>query len=231
MKNIFIALVTALTLAAPAPAAAAEHAHGGGEDLTHMHDVPVIPDKRNEYKDKPQYGFRDKNVDLSQKNGYFLDQAGKKVRLADYRGKLVLMDFIYSDCKHGICQYLNKKMNFVAGKHKSRLGKDLVLVSLSFDDKDTPGTLSAFAANWESDPAKWAYLSGPAGDIIETCKEYGVAVRWNEKEGFFEHTVRTVLIGRDGKALKTYRGRDYKMQEVVDDIANLLAGKPVSPPQ
>lgn len=226
---MFIALLAALLAAAPATAA--DHAHGGGENLPHMHEAPVIPNKGNEYVDKLQYRFRDKNADLSKKNGYFLDQAGKKVRLADYRGKLVLMDFIYSDCKHGICQYLNKKMNYVAGKHKDRLGKELVLVSLSFDDKDTPQTLAAFAANWEKDPAKWAYLSGLPGDIIETCKEYGVAVRWNEEEGFFEHTVRTILIGRDGKALKTYRGRDYAMQEVVDDIANLLAGKPVTPPR
>lgn len=222
-----IALLATLLLAGPATAA--EQAHGGGDNLSHMHNAPVIPNKGNEHVDKLQYEFRDKHADLSKKNGYFLDQAGKKVRLADFRGKLVLMDFIYSDCKHGICQYLNKKMNFVAGKHKDRLGKDLVLVSLSFDDKDSPATLAAFAANWEKDPAKWAYLSGLPGDIAETCKEYSVAVLWNEGEGFYEHTVRTVLIGRDGKLVKVYRGRDYKMQEVVDDIANLLAGKPVTP--
>ncbi len=226
---MLILLLAALMLASPA--AAAEHSHGGTEDLRHLHEVPVIPNKQNEFKDRLQYGFRDKNADLSKKNGYFLDQAGNKVRLSGYRGKLVLMDFIYSDCKHGICQYLNKKMNFVAGKHKDRLGKELVLVSLSFDEQDTPTSLAAFAANWEKDPAKWAYLSGLPGDISETCKEYGIAFRWNEQEGFFEHTVRTILIGRDGKVLKTYRGRDYKMQEVVDDITNLLAGKPVSAPQ
>ncbi len=226
---MFVVLAAVLMMATPATAA--EHAHGGGEDLMHLHDTPVIPDKQTEYKDKLQYGFRDKKAELTRKNGYFLDQAGNKVRLSDYRGKLVLMDFIYSDCKHGICQYLNKKMNFVAGKHKDRLGKDLVLVSLSFDDRDTPATLAAFAANWEKDPAKWAYLSGLPGDIVETCREYGIAVRWIEEEGFFEHTVRTVLIGRDGKVVKTYRGRDYKMQEAVDDIANLLAGKPPTPRQ
>ena len=214
-----------------ASATAAEHTHGGSEDPMHLHDAPSIPGMRNEDREKPQYGFRDKKADVARKNGYFLDQAGNKVRLTDYRGKLVLMDFIYSDCKHGICQYLNKKMNFVAGKHKDRLGKELVLVSLSFDDKDTPATLAAFAASWEKDPAKWAYLSGLPGDIVETCREYGIVVRWNEDEGFFEHTVRTVLIGRDGKVVKTYRGRDYKMQEAVDDIANLLAGKPPVPRQ
>lgn len=218
------------TLAMAFPSAAAEHAHGG-EDPMHMHEMPMVPGGQHGHDDKPQYEFRDRNADLSKKNGYFLDQAGNKVRLADYRGKVVLMDFIYSGCKHGICQYLNKKMNYVAGKHKDRLGKDLVLVSLSFDDMDSPKTLSAFAANWEKDPAKWAYLSGLPGDIAETCKEYGVWVRWNEEGGFFQHTVRTVLIGRDGKMVKTYRGRDYMMQEAVDDIASLLAGKPVSTPR
>ena len=230
MKKTLIPLMAGLLMLA-APAAAAERGHGGHESGVHIDDVPAMPDKQNESKNKPQQAFRDKNADTAKKNGYFLDQAGNKVRLADYRGKVVLLDFIYSDCKHGICQYLNKKMNYVANKHKNRLGKDLVLVSLSFDDKDTPKTLAAFAANWESDPAKWAYLSGLPGDIAETCREFGVAFRWNETEGFFEHTVRTILIGRDGKALKTYRGRDYKMQEAVDDIANLLAGKPVSPAQ
>ncbi len=225
---MFVVLVAGLMITVPA---AAEHGHGGGENPMHIHNAPVIPDKRNENTDRLQYGFRDKNADLARKNGYFLDQAGNKVRLSDFRGKLVLMDFIYSDCKHGICQYLNKKMNYVAGKHKDRLGKDLMLVSLSFDDKDSPATLAAFAANWEKDPAKWAYLSGAPGDIVDICREYGIVVRWNEEDGFFEHTVRTVLIGRDGKVVKMYRGRDYMMQEAVDDITNLLAGKPPTPGQ
>ncbi len=208
---------------------AAEGDDAAAPDHMKMHQVEVIPNTQKEYKDKLLAVFRDKKADLTKKNGYFLDQAGNRVRLADLKGKIVLLDFIYSDCKHGICQYLNRKMNFIGSKFKERLGKDLVLVSLSFDDKDTPQTLAAFAANWENDPKKWAYLSGLPGDISAACKDYGIAFRWNEKEGFFEHTVRTILIGRDGTALKAYRGHDYKMQEAVDDIAALLAGKTVAP--
>lgn len=225
MKHIHFALFALALTVSASPARAA----GGHEGHDHapgpFHEAGAIPETKLGVEDKLLHGFRKKDVDQTKKNGFFLDQAGNKVKLSDYRGKVVLMDFIYSGCQHGICQYLNNKMNFVANKYRDRLGKDLVLVSLSFDENDTPQTLAKFAERWGNRPAEWAYLSGLPGDIVEACREFGVSFRWNEKEDFFEHTVRTLLIGRDGKVVKVYRGREYRLQEAVDDVKAELKKK------
>jgi len=185
----------------------------------HQHHAPEVPMGT---AGKLIQEFRDKKT-APVKRGYFLNQNGEKVRLEDFRGKLVLMDFIYSSCPHGICQYLNSKMQYVAKKFAAKLGTELQLVSLSFDDMDSPEKLEKFARRYDvSDPKKWAYLGGASGDIMETAAEYGISFRWDVKGEAFMHTARTVLLGRDGKLLRVYRGTDYKLQQPVDDIQSLF---------
>ncbi len=184
----------------------------------HQHHAPEVPKTAGTIIQE----FRKENPNPA-RNGYFINQNGEKVKLSDFKGKLVLMDFIYTSCPHGICQYLNNKMQYVARKFPDKLGADIQLVSLSFDDMDSPEKLKKFAQRYEvADAKKWAYLGGAAGDIKDVSAEYGISFQWDKKEEAFMHTARTVLLGRDGKLLRVYRGTDYKLQQPVDDIASLL---------
>jgi len=217
MKRIATALVLFSLIVLPARAE--EHEHHSGHHHEEPAEVPLGP------KEKLIHKFRKPDVKLVKK-GFFLNQNGEKVTLADFQGKLVLMDFIYSGCPHGVCQYLNQKMQFVARKYADRLGTDLQLVSVSFDDMDTPEKLKQFAARYEvADPKKWSYLGGAAGDIKEIATEFGISFEWKAKDEAFMHTARTVLLGRDGKKLNAYRGTDYKLQEVLDDLERQLNTK------
>ncbi|MBI5177870.1 MAG: SCO family protein [Nitrospinae bacterium] len=218
MKKVLITLI-AVCLAGTA--FAGEH-EGHGEHGNYQHqeppEIPLGP------KEKLIQKFRKPDAKLVKK-GYFLNQNGEKATLADYRGKIVLLDFTYSGCPHGLCQYLNQKMQYVARKYAARLGIDIQLVSVSFDDTDNPEKLKKFSERFEvTDVKKWAYLGGAAGDIKEIATEYGVSFEWKPGDEAFVHTARTVLLDREGKKVNAYRGTDYKLQQVTDDIETLLKG-------
>ena len=117
-------------------------------------------------------------------------------------------------------------MNFIGRKFPDRLGADIQLVSISFDpDVDTVTMLKEHSALWESDPSRWAFLTGKKGDIADIAAKYGIIFVWNEKEQAYNHSVRTFLLDRSGEVVRIYKGMNYNLWEVINDIKILLTGK------
>ena len=158
--------------------------------------------------------------------GYLIDQDGNRITFEQYKGKIVLLSFIYLECRHGHCPLLTKRMNFIGRKFPDRLGADIQLVTVSFDpDVDTVTMLKEYSALWESDPSRWAFLTGKKGDIADIAAKYGIIFIWNEKEQAYDHSVRTFLLDRSGEVVRIYKGMNYNLWEVINDIKILLTGK------
>lgn len=218
--GIIGALLAVMVTAIPA---FAESGHDHDEGHGKKHKMPgAIPRTSVDAKNNAMHIFRNDNKPYKQ-NGYFLDQEGRKVRMSDLRGKVVLMDFIYSHCKTGHCMYMSTKMNFVAEKLKEHLGKDLMLVSVSFDPEgDDPERLKAFSKSWDADPAHWLFLTGAPGDISDLAGKYGVFFKWDTEEEVYIHNMRTLVLDQKGNMVGEYHGVDYPLQEVIDDINRQL---------
>ena len=93
------------------------------------------------------------------------DQNGKKVRLKDYKGKLVLINFIYTNCK-GTCPPLLLKFKEIQLDLKDEFKKQTVLLSVSFDyERDTPEALKKFAELQRADLSFWTFLTGSQAEI------------------------------------------------------------------
>src|SRR5262245_18620386 len=90
-----------------------------------------------------------------------ISQHGTTVALADFRGKVVAVTFIYTLCTD-TCPVLTPMMSFV----QDRLGKDfaekIVFISITVDpDRDTPEVLNEYAKAFGANPAGWFFLTGP----------------------------------------------------------------------
>ena len=75
------------------------------------------------------------------------DTAGKPVKLSDYRGRTVLLAFIFTTCP-GVCPLISKQMEYLQGKLKSAglFGRQAVMLSMTIDpETDTAPVLSAYA--------------------------------------------------------------------------------------
>jgi protein SCO1/2 len=148
------------------------------------------------------------------------DQRGARVRLSDFRGKLVALNFIYTRCPlPDICPRLSANFAAVARKFK---GSDLVLLSITVDPEyDTPFVLADYAKRWGADPAQWRFLTGAIGPVARDLGE----LYWTD-EGSIGHNSVTSIISRDGRLAARVEGAAHRVDQLEHLIAHELEVRP-----
>jgi protein SCO1/2 len=138
-----------------------------------------------------------------------VDQDGKTVSLADFLGKVVVVDFIYTRCPlPDVCPRLSA--NFASVSKKVR---DVEFLSITIDPQyDTPAVLSDYARRWRAG-ASWKFLTGTPEQIQKVAELFGL-VYWAE-EGSITHTVATAVIGRDGTLAARIDGAGYRPDQLL----------------
>ena len=156
------------------------------------------------------------------RNDIFINQDGKEVTLSDFNGKIVLMDFIQTECPRKGCDLLSLQFLKVQLLLKNRIGKDLFLLSVSIEpETDSPEILKKYAEKYKADPKGWFFLTGAKNTINKLMKKYGVT--WVElKDGSLTHKTITVLLDRQGKLVKTYINPQTDTEAVIGDIRAMI---------
>jgi protein SCO1/2 len=157
----------------------------------------------------------------------FTDEGGKARPLSSYRGAFTLITFIYTRCPlPDYCPRMNTYFGAIqrALKDQPALGRHVRLLSISFDpDYDTPARLNAKAREAGADPALWQFVTGPRERIDAFGGTFGLSVLREGPNGQdITHNLRTALIDRDGKLVKTYNGKDWFPQDVIGDLQALV---------
>ena len=144
------------------------------------------------------------------------DQQGRTLRLADLRGRVVALNFLYTRCPvPEVCPRLAAAFAFV---HRQT---DATLVSITVDPiYDTPAVLAAYAKLWRARPDSWRFLTGTPDDIARTGRDYGL-VYWPE-EGAVAHTARTYIIGRDGIVAAVLEGTSWRAEQLLSVIRSQM---------
>ena len=150
------------------------------------------------------------------------DQKGQRVRLSDFGGKLLAVNFIYTTCPlPNFCLRLANNFNVLRKRFHRELGRDLVLLTITFDPThDTPEVLDKYARQWSADTAKWHFLTGPAAEIQRVCDMFGVRAYANE--GLLDHSLHTVLIDRKRKLAANIEGNQFTATQLGDLVQSLL---------
>jgi protein SCO1/2 len=96
-----------------------------------------------------------------------VDERGQAFTNESMRGHAAVVDFVFTRCPSS-CPRLTARM----GELQRRLAKDgsgARLVSFSVDpENDTPDVLAAYAAKAGADLGRWAFVTGPVGDVMGT---------------------------------------------------------------
>ena len=150
------------------------------------------------------------------------DQAGATVRLSDLRGKVVALTFGYSRCPFPTyCLRLSKNLQQVEERFRAQAGRDLVLITIAIDPEyDSGPVLSEYARSFNADPARWHFLTGQVADIRAVAGEFGMNF-WRT-EGLLTHTLRTVVIDRQGRLAGNLDGNRYKAQQLGDLVEMVM---------
>lgn len=128
------------------------------------------------------------------------DQDGRRFALQDYAGKLLAVEFIYTQC-NSICYSLGSSFRQIRDRLPVQaLGKDVALFSISFDPQhDDPDRLREFARRFGADGEHWRIVR-PTDDsqLAPLLAAFGVVVI-PDALGGFEHNAAIHLVGRDGR--------------------------------
>jgi protein SCO1/2 len=144
------------------------------------------------------------------------DQAGKPVTLSEFAGKVVGLTFIYTSCPlPNYCYRMSNNFGRLKNRFADRMGKDLILLSITFDPiHDQPDILAKYAANWKADPNTWHFLTGPLDDVRAICRRFGLNY-WPD-EGLLTHSLHTVIIDRQGRLTANLEGNEFSAEQLGD---------------
>jgi protein SCO1/2 len=145
------------------------------------------------------------------------DQAGRVVRLGDFAGRVVAVDFIYTRCPlPDVCPRLSANFAYVAKRVP-----DATLLSITIDPQyDTPAVLSEYGRRYGSDGERWRFLTGTMDQVREVAGLFGL-IYWPE-DGSITHTVATGVIGRDGRLAAMVEGATFRPEQLRDLVQHEL---------
>ena len=155
------------------------------------------------------------------------NQDGKQIHLSNYRGKTLLLTFIYTRCP--LPEYCTLMSNNFAQIDRA-LETDpsayakTHLLSISIDPAyDTPQVLRSYGAahteRYEKETfSHWEFASGD--QVKEMAQFFGL--RYFPEQDQIIHGLKTVIIAPDGKVAKVYTGNDWKPEQVVNDLKRIL---------
>ena len=148
-------------------------------------------------------------------------QDGKRVTLADYRGKTIAVAFIFTTCQD-ICPMLTSNMAQVQKALGEDFGKTVAFVSITIDpETDTPPVLKEYAEAFDADLGGWAFLTGDPAVLQDITKGYGV---FAEKAigGSIDHTLLTSIVDPQGVIRVQYIGSRFDPEEFRADLMSLV---------
>jgi len=153
-----------------------------------------------------------------------VNQNGKTIEFRQFRGKPLLLTFIYTRCPFpDYCPRMSNNFAQVV-QQLQRDPKTFAaaqLLSISIDpEHDQPAALRSYGERYVGrvDPrfAHWEFASGSPEQVRKVADFFGLA--YNQKDGQIVHGLVTVLVGKDGKVAKVYSGNDWKPGEVAADF-------------
>lgn len=149
-------------------------------------------------------------------------QDGGRLRLADLRGKVLLVSFVFTTC-NGSCPATTHRMAAVQEELKRRgLEKEVRLLSISLDPKrDTPEILRGYMSLYDADPANWTFLTGAPDEVAKVVAAWGMWAR-PTANGQLDHPSRVFLVDRRGRVREIYNLGFLKTSWVAEDVAELL---------
>jgi protein SCO1 len=152
-----------------------------------------------------------------------IDQKQRPVRLGQFAGKVVALNFVYTRCVlPDFCYRLTNNFGQLQKRFAGKMGRDLELLTLTFDPiHDQPAVMAQYAKTWKADSEGWRFLTGPNADVQTVCRLFGVDT-WQD-EGLLTHTLHTVIIDRHGKLVANLEGNQFGAEQLGDLIETVLS--------
>jgi protein SCO1 len=189
-----------------------------------LDNIVVIAQARPDYK--PPVAYHVPTPGDQVPDFKLLNQSDRTIHLDQFKGKIVLITFIYTRCQ--LADFCPRMSHNFADVDKAlaadpALYKQTHLLSISFDPTyDTPKVLrsygGAYTGNFTNERfTHWDFAAPSEKDLPAMTQYFDVGVTPGDSKSL-THSLSTVLIGRDGKVIEWYPTNEWKPEDVVATI-------------
>ena len=206
----------------------ADHDAAGPKNLR-LKDIDIIAQASPDYKPTVQYhvpAVGDVVPDFT-----LLNQSNQKIDLKQFHGKVIVMTFIYTRCP--LSDYCPRMSRNFAEIDKTlqadpALCSKTHLLSVSFDPTyDTPKVLrsygSAYTGNYVKETFQhWDFAAPSVAELPKMEQYFDVGVTPG-KDGTLQHSLSTIVIGKDGKVVAFYPTNDWTPDQILAQIHSAVS--------
>lgn len=155
-----------------------------------------------------------------------LNREGVPTSLASYRGKPLLVSFIYTGCFQ-VCPTTTRSLQeAVEGLLKGVGPNQFNVVSIGFNQPaDSPQALKSFATQYGIRQPNWEFLSPPAALVPDLARDFGFV--FQASPAGFDHVLQVSILDGEGRIVRQVYGEGVVPSELGEPLKMLLAGQPV----
>jgi protein SCO1/2 len=158
------------------------------------------------------------------------DTDGNRVTLADFAGKVVILNFVYARCRD-VCPLHSALLAKVQRQLREvGLVEGIQFVSIATDTEEVPATVERMRQHGTQhglDPTNWIFLhrgmQSPADTTVRLAERYGLQFT-PTPDGVQMHGVVTHVIDPDGRLRARFHGLRFAPQNLVIYAAALVHG-------
>lgn len=159
-----------------------------------------------------------------------LNQSGKTIHLSQFKGKVVLLTFVYTRCPLAdFCPRMSR--NFAEIDRRLQADPALYgrthLLSISFDpDYDTPKVLRSYGGAYtgrysQENFAHWDFAAPSKAELPRVEQWFDVGV--TPSGTTLQHSLATVILGADGRVLAFYPTNEWTVDEALKMVGSAVA--------
>ncbi len=194
-----------------------------------LDNIVITAQARPDYKPAVQYHVPTPGDIVP--NFALLNQSNRTIHLHQFRGRAVLLTFIYTRCQTAdFCPRMSRNFADIdkALEADPALYRQTHLLSISFDPAyDTPEVLrsygGAYTGRFTDETFKhWDFAAPPPADLAALTQYFDLGVTGADPKSL-THSLSTILIGKDGKVIAWYPSNDWQPSEVLTRLKAAVA--------
>ena len=156
----------------------------------------------------------------------FTDTSGRRVALSSFRGRPLVVSFVYTGCSQ-VCPTTTRFLAKAVRSARDVVGKEAFdVVSIGFNiPADNPMSMRVFARQNGIDDPRWAFVVPDAGATEALAREVGFS--YAAQSGGFDHLTQVTLLDGGGRVRAQFYGESFAVPMLVQPLRDLALGQPL----
>ena len=150
---------------------------------------------------------------------------GRAIRMSDFRGKPLVVSFIYTGCFQ-VCPTTTKFLAEAVAEARRAVGDDgFRIITIGFNlPFDAPIAMGEFARKQGIADAHWTFATPSPESLDALARDMGF--QWVPTAAGFDHLTQATILDRDGRVFRQVYGDSFELPMFVAPLRELVLGDP-----